>query len=391
MNQKKLCKNQISQEPDHACAFSLLETGRNAFPEIISQIRSARKEILIHMFIWREDRIGLEIAEELLEAADRGVMITIEKDRYGLILEYAEESQCSFCHSPDLLDRIQIHVLGLIYNRNQYRKQLETGRSTLYRKLLEHPNVRMKDSRKTVDHSKYYIFDRQVMILGGINIEDKEYFSDLAGRVYFDYMVKISDPEISSRFLQKRVCPRKKDDLFLINTNEPARSFELKESFLELIDDTESELTILMAYFVPERESISAICHALDRGVHVRILIPRIANFNNDANRLTVSKLLRSRQAKANGKLSVYMTDYMLHAKLIMNEKRIMTGSCNINQKAFNRLGELCIAVNNDDSPFARQVRESADELFRNSAHMDDDSEISCSHMLAFLETTVIR
>ena len=55
----------MEREPGNDCAISLLETGREAFPEIISLIRSARQEIILHMFIWREDRIGVEIAREL--------------------------------------------------------------------------------------------------------------------------------------------------------------------------------------------------------------------------------------------------------------------------------------------------------------------------------------
>ncbi|MCR5795112.1 MAG: phosphatidylserine/phosphatidylglycerophosphate/cardiolipin synthase family protein [Solobacterium sp.] len=382
---------EMQEKTDYTSAFRLLEMGSNAFPEIIRQIRSATKEILIRMFIWREDRIGTAIAKELLRAADRGVLIVIEKDRYGLVLEYAEESQRSFCHSPSLSERIQIGLLCLFYNRDLYGKHLQTKQSALYRKLKEHPNVIMKDSRKTNDHSKYYIFDRRIMILGGINIEDKEYFRDSRGRVYYDCMVMIHDPEIISQFLHKRMFPQTKNDLFLVNAKEPVRCFEIKEGFLELIDAAESRLTILMAYFAPDKEIISAICRALERGVHVRILIPRSANYNNDTNRITVSKLLRSRQAEAGGKLSVYMTDYMLHAKLMMNEKRIITGSCNINRKSFTRLGELCISVNNDDSPFARQVRAGTEELFRNSERIDNCNDISFNRFLAFLETVVMR
>ena len=336
MNKEKTHENGIKQEPENDCAFSLLETGRNAFPEITSQIRSARQEIIIHMFLWREDRIGVEIAGELLKAADRGVSIVIEKDRYGLLLEYCEESQRSFCHSPDLWERIQIKVLCLACNRDLYRKRLQVEQNVLYRKLKEHPNVTMEDNRKTKDHSKYYIFDRRIMILGGINIEDKEYFSDSKGRVYYDYMVKISDSKIVSQFLDKRKFPQKKHDLFRVNRKEPVRCFELKESFLELIDDTECELVIVMAYFAPEKEILSAIYRALERGVTVRILIPRSANYMHDTNMFTISKLLGKKHAcsngKGNGKLSVFLTDYMLHAKLLMNEKRIVTGSCNINK-----------------------------------------------------------
>ena len=395
MNEEKPNENRAAQEPGDDCAFRLLETGRDAFPEIIDQIRSAGQEIILHMFIWREDRIGLEIAGELLKAADRGVSIVIEKDRYGLLLEYAEESQRSFCHSPDLWERLQIRALCLACNPDLFGKRLQVNRSDLYRKLKEHPNVMMQDSRKTKDHSKYFIFDRRIMILGGINIEDKEYFSDARGRVYFDYMVRISDPEIVSQFLEKREFPQKKSDLFRTNMKEPVRCFELKESFLKLIDDTERELVIVMAYFAPEKDILAAICRALERGASVRILISRSANYNNDTNRRTVSKLLGWKQAgsdgKADRKLSVFLTDYMLHAKLIMNEKSILTGSCNINRKSFSRLGELCIVTDNDNSPFAGQIRASVEELFRNAVQIGDRDEIRYDPFMAAAETIIMR
>ena len=111
--------------------LELLEGGRNAFPEIIQQIRAAEHEITVHMFIWREDRIGTEIAREIIAAADRGVKVTIEKDLYAVTLEYAEESQRSLCHNPDLRDRFNIFMLELIYNRELAGKRLVTSRSSL--------------------------------------------------------------------------------------------------------------------------------------------------------------------------------------------------------------------------------------------------------------------
>ena len=150
-----------------------------------------------------------------------------------------------------------------------------------------------------------------------------------------------------------------------------------------------------MAYFAPERDILAAIRHALKRGVKVRILISRSANYNNDTNMLTVSKLLGYRHVcsdgKTDGKLSVFLTDYMLHAKLIMNEKRILTGSCNINHKSFSRLGELCITVNNDDSPFTCQVRTSVEELFRSSAQAENRREIRFNPFMAVIEMTIMQ
>ena len=373
--------------------FELLEGGGNAFPEIIRQIRAADHEITVHMFIWREDRIGTEIARELIAAADRGVKVTIEKDKYAVTLEYAEESQRSLCHRPDLKDRFRILMLELIYNKELAAKRLKTSRSSLYMQLKEHPNVAMTDDIRTCDHSKYYIFDRKVMILGGINIEDKEYYSDSKRRIYHDYMVKVSDPDTVTEFLEKRKDPKKKSDLFRVNMKEPFSCFELKSSYLEIIDGAERELCILMAYFAPDKEILSAIKRALHRGVHVRIMIPQSANYMDDMNKLSVSKLLgysKARGGECSGMLEVCMTERMLHSKLLMNEQRIIIGSCNINSKAFTKLDELAVVVDNDGSPFAEEIRSSLTEIFKNAEYISAGSRISYDPVLAVIETAVM-
>lgn len=369
--------------------LELLQGGRDAFPEIIRQIRAAEHEITVHMFIWREDRIGTEIAREIIAAADRGVKVTIEKDRYAVTLEYAEESQRSLCHRPDLKDRLRIYALELIYNRELVGKRLMTSRSSLYMRMKEHPCISMTDDIRTYDHSKYYIFDRKVIILGGINIEDKEYYCDSKGRIYHDYMIKISDPDRVAQFLEKRKDPQKKSDLFMVNMKRPVRCFELKSAYMEIIDGAERELCIMMAYFAAEKDTLSAIKRAADRGVHVRILIPRSANFMDDMNKLTVSKLFRY-SGSCSGKIGIYLTEYMLHTKLLMNERRIVTGSCNINRKAFTKLDELDVGVDNDDSPFAAEIRSSVSEAFQNAEYVSNGDMISYHPVLAAIETALM-
>ena len=70
----------------------LYNGGKEAFPRIIEQIEKAEKSIVIAMFVWREDKIGNQIAEKLLEAANRGVNIHIIKDKLGMVFELAEEN-----------------------------------------------------------------------------------------------------------------------------------------------------------------------------------------------------------------------------------------------------------------------------------------------------------
>ena len=201
-------------------------------------------------------------------------------------------------------------------------------------------------------------------------------------------MVRIWDPKIISQFLDKRKSPEMKSDLFRANMKEPVRCFELKESFLELIHEAERELTIIMAYFAPDKEVLSAVCSALDRGVSVKILIPGSANFMQASNMRSISRLLNH---KPGGKLSVFQTNYMVHAKLLMNEKHILTGSCNITQKSLNKLGELCVCAGNDDAPFACEVRASVEALFRDHARVVKREDIRINPFMAAAETIFMR
>lgn len=50
------------------------------FRLVKERIRAARRSIEIHMFVWRNDAIGNEIGEAVLEAAERGVAVRIIKD-----------------------------------------------------------------------------------------------------------------------------------------------------------------------------------------------------------------------------------------------------------------------------------------------------------------------
>ena len=231
------------------------------------------------------------------------------------------------------------------------------------------------------------------MILGGINIEDKEYYRDLQGRVYHDYMVKITGPDMVAQFLEKRKDPRKKSNLFRVNMKAPVRCFELKSSYMEIIDGAERELSIMMAYFGPDKDILSGIKRAMQRGVRVRILIPKNANFNDDMNRLTVSGLNRFSGSPDGGSgagIGIYMTEKMMHAKLLMNERRIIIGSCNINRKAFTQLDELAVSVDNDDSPFAAEIRSSVEKAFRSAECVGTRDRIRYSHVLAAMERVVM-
>src|SRR6185369_4195000 len=82
----------------------LLENGEEFFPRVFESIAAATKEVLLETFILFEDKVGLQLHETLVAAAQRGVQVDVTIDGFG---------------SPDLSDRflatlaeagVRIHV-----------------------------------------------------------------------------------------------------------------------------------------------------------------------------------------------------------------------------------------------------------------------------------------
>ena len=149
----------------------LLVDGVIAFEEILNCINAARSSILINMFIWREDAIGIRLANAVLSAAGRGVRVTISVDRVGMILERCEEQGRSFFHrNPDVIERFKIAFLKRFYPENFGIAKKQSDCPGLLERILSHPNIVVERERKKNDHSKYYVIDDSILILGGINV-----------------------------------------------------------------------------------------------------------------------------------------------------------------------------------------------------------------------------
>ena len=364
--------------------IALLVDGKAAFPEILRCMEGARESIRINMFIWRDDTIGNRIAQAVLDAAERGVQVDISVDRYGVVLEKAEECKKSFFHKEQsLTEKIKTATLELLYPMPGAPKKARDEESALYRAIMSHPNIRVERDAFKADHSKFYIFDGETVILGGINIEDKENGADMQGRVYQDYMVKMSGRDCVEAFLAalERGKGLAEDYQFGVNVKEPVRRFEMEQLYLDMIREAQKELVITMAYFSPLPRFVEAIADAHRRGVRVTLLVPERANFQSDSNHKTVKKLLKM----TNNGITVYVSPKMVHTKLVANEDWVSFGSCNITKKAFRQLDELNL--------FLRRGGDTAETLMADvaenhglSRRVGDWRDVRHNRLLAWLE-----
>lgn len=365
--------------------LQLLIDGTEAFPEILRCIESARRSIRINMFIWRDDVIGNRVAQAVLDAADRGVAVKISVDRYGVVLEKAEECKRSFFHKrQSVAEKVKTKALELFYPMEGAIKGPQDRESDLYRAIMAHPNIRLSRDVFKADHSKFYIFDEETVIMGGINIEDKENGADLQGRVYQDYMVKLQGRQFVEALLSTLDgCGGEGEERFFgANIKEPVHRFDMERLYLSMIDSAREELVITMAYFSPLPQFIDAIVAAHRRGVRVSVLVPERANFQSDSNLAAVRRLL---QLSGNG-IRVYLSPKMVHTKLVANEEWVSFGSTNITKKAFGQLSELNFFCRRKDSPFARELMDSVQREQSASRCVEDFRAIRHSALRAWVE-----
>src|SRR5258708_4484285 len=94
----------------------VLGSGDAAWRAILDRVRAAEKSVEIRAFMWRDDGAGNQLGEAVLAAADRGVTVTIHKDRIAAVYEYTGGNKQSFFHKRvDPIRGLQAWFLGAVY------------------------------------------------------------------------------------------------------------------------------------------------------------------------------------------------------------------------------------------------------------------------------------
>lgn len=378
-------------ELKNASKIKLYWKGNRAFEQIIERINSSQKSIYINMFIWRDDIIGNIIAKEVLNAANRGVRIHISKDKLGSIFEKAEENKQSFFHKEfNFLLWVKQKVLDKTYPSENKSKNCKQNSNDFIKQITNHKNIIVESNKIKNDHSKFYLFDNKVLILGGINIEDRGIFTDCNGKCFSDYMVEIDEQIVvdifKDRYFHNKFFDSNSDLNFIINNRVfGTKTFEIKEFMINLLRNSRRKVYILMAYF-GDKDITNIIIHLINNGIEVIIMTSLESNVQNDLNIKTLKQIYE----KTSGMANIYLSEYMVHSKLIyVDEMNLFIGSSNMTKTSMYKHSELNLFLKNPNKLVLDVLEKSISEQELKSYKVNDISQLKFSNLKAFFENLI--
>ncbi|GAB4508413.1 MAG: phosphatidylserine/phosphatidylglycerophosphate/c ardiolipin synthase family protein [Sulfuricaulis sp.] len=328
--------------------FELLVDGRCFFPRMLEAIESARRHVLLEIYLFESGTVATRFIDALVQAAGRGVTVKLLLDDFGALA----------LSRPDREKLAQGGVALAFYNPIRFRKWLRN----MFR-----------------DHRKLMVVDGELAFVGGAGITDefdvpahpelswRETVVCARGPVVTDWQalfLRVWNRHASrSPELPTPAPPAVADGIPGRVTITSALAIqEIKRSLYNRARHAEKRLWIATAYFVPSRKLRRVLEQADRRGVDVRLLLPGVRTDHpaiRHAGRRFYSDLLR-----AGVRIFEYQPRF-LHAKTVLCDDWVSIGSSNLDR--WNLRWNLEANQEVDDAAFAEATRSMFEEDFRDS------------------------
>lgn len=320
----------------------LVRGGKEYFDLLHELIRNARQTIHLQTYIFDEDETGRAVAEALMQAARRGVLV------YVLIDGYASRS-------------LSREFVSAIRQAGVYFRFFEP----LFRSSNFYFGRRL--------HHKIFVADALHSLIGGINISNRyndmpgqpawldfgfyaygrvaREFCALCNKTWRGFKTSVKIPPCPP-FEQKNGMSAGKDSLVRICRNDWAMGKnQISRCYLRMFRNATSHLTIMSSYFLPGERFKRALRKAAARGVKIKVIVAGDSDvvIAKNAERFMYDWLLRH-------KIEIYeVQGRVLHAKVALCDGKWMTiGSYNVNDISAHASIEANVEIN--DPGFVQKV-----------------------------------
>ena len=279
-----------------------LRGGVETFPAMLAAIRSARHHVHLEMYILRADNVGQEFQKALIDRALEGVAVRVLYDglgSFGLPDWFVDEM---------VAVGIEVAVFAPIA---PWRRRWGLNRR---------------------DHQKILIVDDEVAYTGGINLGDEYAPVEWGGGGWFDLNVEVDGPavhDLATYFRKTWIraggvefpppeppsreprTPEHKVAVQVISNVDMRSRSHMRHAYIHAIRRADRRISIMNAYFIPDRGLRRAFARACRRGVTVRVIVPSVSDVQavKWASRYLYARLMRS------GVRIYEWPERMMHAK----------------------------------------------------------------------------
>lgn len=238
-----------------------LHDGSVALPAMLDAIRSARHEVLLEMYWFGSDRTGRAFADALIERARAGVTVRVIYDAVG-----------SIDASDSMFDEM----------REAGCDVFEFNPIAPWRARFSFARINRRDHRKLV------VIDGALAITGGINLGDEWAPKHEGGGGFRDDAVEIrgaAAAQLRSVFYRTFRVPKapipepepvaETCEVVVLASDVFLQRHEIYNGYLRAIRRSVRDVLITNSYFIPSGRVRRALIRAVQRGVRVRVLVPR--------------------------------------------------------------------------------------------------------------------
>ncbi|QJC33995.1 cardiolipin synthase [Enterobacteriaceae endosymbiont of Donacia cinerea] len=353
LNQKiqtlfQLCENKQNLFSMTNNSIKLIESSSKLFISLINDIKLAKYSIHIVFYIWIPKGLVNEISKYMILAAKRGVKCYIMLDYIG---------SKSFFYS--YWYKLMIHV-GICI--------IKSLKITIFN--FFHSRIDLRQ------HKKIILIDNKIAYVGSMNMIDSSYFKkNIKTKEWIDLMIRITGPIVNTisiiysydweietgkyilsinQLKNNLVKYKNKNNINRIQVVFSGLQLSKKiihNSLITAIFLSKKSLIITTPYLIPSNNLLSAICIASERGVDVKIIIPKVNDsiFIYWASKFFFYKLLKS------GVKIYQLKKGFLHTKSIIIDKKIsFIGTVNLDIRSIYLNFEINLII--DDIIFNKSL-----------------------------------
>ena len=332
--------------------------GPNFYPAALDAIRGAQSSVCLEAYIFHKSEIGRMYVEALAERARAGVEINVTLDAFGSV------------SAGDAFFRPILDAGGRVRRYNGF---------SLYRIL--------RIGNRT--HRELLIIDGKTAFIGGAGIADQWYKGVKGSPRWRDTLVRVEGeavPNLQATFAENWLaasgellvgegyfpdiqCPDPMIAMVVNSTPTVGGSTRARVLFQILLASARHSIDITTPYFLPDKSLMRELCRAIERGVHLRILVP-----GRKADHLLTRSTSRGGYGpllKAGAEVYEYQPA-MIHAKILcIDHLWSVVGSTNFDNRSFGINDEVNLAIK-DPAVVLRLERDMADDL-KNSRQISLD------------------